>query len=133
MLDFLLFAWSRNIVAVSLTWPGGRDTRVGIDSLGVYVRARGLPEDCWRTAGGLLEDCQSTARGLPEDRWRAAQRIEEELLLAEEEVVLCLCLVLDFLCFARCFNDVFCYTHGQMVETTLLAFDLERGSVISRE
>ena len=41
--------------------------------------------------------------------------------------------MLDFLCFALCFNDVFCYTHGQVAETTLSVFDLERGLVISRE
>ena len=41
--------------------------------------------------------------------------------------------MLDFLCFARCSNDVFCYTHGQVAETTLSVFGLERGSVISRE
>ena len=31
--------------AVTATWPGGQDTRVGVDSLGVYVRTGRVPED----------------------------------------------------------------------------------------
>jgi hypothetical protein len=77
----------------------------------------------------VLEECPRTT----EDCRRAAQRIEEELSLAEEEVAFVSVSGTRFFCFARWFNDVFCYTHGQVAETTLSVFDLEGGSVISRE
>ncbi len=66
----------------------------------------GTPESVLRLWGCtcVLEDCQS---------------------IEEEKSLVCLCLMLDFLCFVLCFNDVFCYTHGQVAETTLLVFDLE--------
>jgi hypothetical protein len=86
------------------------NTRVGIDSL-YWKSARGPHRTAGELRRGLKKSC----------RW------------PKKKSFVCLCLMLDFLCFARSFNDVFCYTHGQVAETTLSAFDIERGSVISRE
>ncbi len=64
-----------------------------------------------------MEECQKPT----EDCQRAAsQRIEEESLV-------CLCLMLDFVGSARSCNVVFYYTHGQVLEAyfdndTLLEF-----------
>ena len=73
---------------------------------------------CRRTAGGLLEDCQS---------------IEEESSLAEEEVA-CVSMSGARLSFFRAqLQRCALHTHGQVADSTLSVFDLERGSGISRE
>ena len=52
-----------------------------------------MPEDCRRTAGGLLEDC-----------WRTARVLKKSRRWPKKKSRVCQCLVLDFLCFARCIH-----------------------------